>query len=183
MIDLEALDDYLMSDHAPDDSMGLSELDGFLTGIVVGPELIPPSEWLPAVWGGTEPAFESEAETRTVLGSIMGRYNEIVTSLKGNSDALDPMFWEGPEGEVIASDWAGGFLDAVALRSGAWRPLLDDDGAKQLMAPMFVLAGDITMTDDLTDEDELMAAAAEMIPECIANIRAFWLSIQGPSLH
>ena len=113
----------------------------------------------------------------------MGRYNEIVTSLKGNSDAFDPIFWEGPEGEVIASDWAGGFLDAVALRSGAWRPLFDDDGAKQLMAPMFMLAGDITITEDLTDEDELMAAAAEMIPECIANIRAFWLSIQGPSLH
>ena len=33
-IDLDALDDYLMSDHAPDDSMGLSDLDGFLTGIV-----------------------------------------------------------------------------------------------------------------------------------------------------
>ena len=28
-IDLDALDDYLMSDHAPDDSMGLSDLDGF----------------------------------------------------------------------------------------------------------------------------------------------------------
>ena len=39
-IDLDALDDYLMSDHAPDDSMGLSDLDGFLTGVVVGPELI-----------------------------------------------------------------------------------------------------------------------------------------------
>jgi len=35
-IDLDKLDDYLMSDHAPDDSMGLSDLDGFLTGIVVG---------------------------------------------------------------------------------------------------------------------------------------------------
>ena len=46
-IDLDALDDYLMSDHAPDDSMGLSDLDGFLTGVVVGPELIMPSEWLP----------------------------------------------------------------------------------------------------------------------------------------
>jgi hypothetical protein len=34
-IDLDALDDYLLSDHAPDDSMGLSDLDGFLTGIVV----------------------------------------------------------------------------------------------------------------------------------------------------
>ena len=31
-INLDALDDYLMSDHAPDDSMGLSDLDGFLTG-------------------------------------------------------------------------------------------------------------------------------------------------------
>jgi uncharacterized protein len=37
-IDLDALDDYLMSDHVPDGSMGLSDLDGFLTGIVVGPE-------------------------------------------------------------------------------------------------------------------------------------------------
>ena len=39
-IDLDALDDYLMSDRAPDDSMGLSDLDGFLTGVIVGPELI-----------------------------------------------------------------------------------------------------------------------------------------------
>ena len=36
-IDLDALDNYLMSDLAPDESMGLSDLDGFLTGIVVGP--------------------------------------------------------------------------------------------------------------------------------------------------
>ena len=36
-IDLDALDDYLMSDRAPDYSMKLSDLDGFLTGLVVGP--------------------------------------------------------------------------------------------------------------------------------------------------
>ena len=81
-IDLDALDDYLMSDHAPDDSMGLSDLDGFLTGIVVGPELILPSEWLPVIWGGEEPEFQTEDEMRTVLGTIMGRYNEIVACLE-----------------------------------------------------------------------------------------------------
>ena len=37
-IDLDILDDYLISNHAPDNSMGLSDLDGFLTGIAVGPE-------------------------------------------------------------------------------------------------------------------------------------------------
>ena len=124
-IDLDALDGYLMSDHAPDDSMGLSDLDGFLTGIVVGPELILPSEWLPVIWGGEEPEFETEAEMRTVLGTIMGRYNEIAACFNTDPDEFDPIFWEGPEGEVIASDWAGGFLDAVALRPKAWEPLIE----------------------------------------------------------
>ena len=41
-IDLDAPDNYLMSDFAPDDSMRLSDLDEFLTGIAVGPELIAP---------------------------------------------------------------------------------------------------------------------------------------------
>jgi uncharacterized protein len=116
-IDLDVLDDYLMSDHAPDDSMGLSDLDGFLTGIMVGPELILPSEWLPVIWGGEEPVFQTEDEMRTVLGTIMGRYNEIVACLDTNPDDFDPIFLEGPEGEVIASDWASGSIDAVALRA------------------------------------------------------------------
>ncbi len=42
--DLTALDEYLMSDESPDNCMQLSDLDGFLTAIVVGPKLIQPSE-------------------------------------------------------------------------------------------------------------------------------------------
>src|SRR3954467_6993957 len=103
-IDLDALDGYLGSDHAPDDSMGLSDLDGFLTGIVVGPELILPSEWLPVIWGGEEPEFETETEMQTVLGTIMGRYDEIVACLNSDPDDFDPVLLNGPEGEVIASD-------------------------------------------------------------------------------
>ena len=50
--DLDALDALLLSDRAPEEGMGLSDLDGFLTGIAVGPELVMPSEWLPVVWSG-----------------------------------------------------------------------------------------------------------------------------------
>ena len=173
-IDLDALDDYLMSDHAPDDSMGLSDLDGFLTGIVVGPELILPSEWLPVIWGGEGPQFQTEDEMRTVLGTIMGRYNEIVACFNGDPDEFDPIFWEGPEGEVIASDWAGGFLDVVALRPEAWKPLMDDDDAGRLMVPLLILNGDIPFNDSMGDEDEFYAEAPDMIPTCIAGIREFW---------
>jgi uncharacterized protein len=131
-----------MSDHAPDDSMGLSDLDGFLTGVVVGPELIMPSEWLPVIWGGEEPEFETEEEMRTVLGTIMDRYNEIAACFDSDPDEFDPIFLEGPEGDVIASDWAGGFLDAVALRPKAWEPLIRHRRAGIMMMPLMLVNGD-----------------------------------------
>lgn len=36
-VDLEALETFLTSDRLPPDSMMLSELDGFLTGLAIGP--------------------------------------------------------------------------------------------------------------------------------------------------
>jgi uncharacterized protein len=154
--------------------MGLSDLDGFLTGIVVGPELILPSEWLPMIWGGEELEFDTEDEMRTVLGTIMGRYNEIVACFHGNSGEFDPIFWEGPEGEVIASDWAGGFLDAVALRPEAWTPLMEHDDAGMLMLPLLLLNGDLEIDDSTDDEDAFLAEAPDMILMCIAGINEFW---------
>jgi hypothetical protein len=91
-IDLESLDRYLVSDHAPNNSMGLSDLDGFLTGIAIGPELIPPSEWLPVIWGDEEPEFVSEAELRSVLGTSMGRYIEITTCFGSDPSECEPIF-------------------------------------------------------------------------------------------
>ena len=108
----------------------------------------------------------------------MGRYNEIVACLDTDPDDFDPVFLEGPEGEVIASDWAGGFLDAVALRPTAWEPLIESDGAGILMAPLFVLNGDKEIDD--ANEDELLAQASDMIPTCIAGIHEFWRNYRKP---
>jgi uncharacterized protein len=58
------LDRFLMSDRSPPDSMMLSDLDGFLSGIAVGPELVLPSEWLPLVWDGEAPEFADESEAK-----------------------------------------------------------------------------------------------------------------------
>ena len=46
VVDLDALDAWLLSEDSPETSMVLSDMDGFLTGIIVGPEPIPPTEWL-----------------------------------------------------------------------------------------------------------------------------------------
>ena len=48
---LEALEDAL--DALPQDGlpMGISELNGFLTGVLLSPEQIMPSDWVPVIWG------------------------------------------------------------------------------------------------------------------------------------
>lgn len=173
-MDLDALDEYLLADHSPEDCMGLSDLDGFLTGIVVGPELILPSEWMPVIWGDEEPKLETEEEMRTVLGTIMGRYNEIVACFDNSPDEFDPIFWEGPEGDIIASDWAGGFLDAVSLRLQAWNPLTEDDNGWKLLVPLMRLNGDLPVEGGDTEEDAFFAEAPDMIPTCVKGIHQFW---------
>src|SRR6476620_3211727 len=101
-VDLEALEAFLMCDRAPADSMMLSDLDGFLTGIAIGPELLLPSEWLPLIWGGQAPEFADEAEAKVIVGAVMGRYNEILRQIA--DDACEPIFWARRGGTRIAAD-------------------------------------------------------------------------------
>ena len=76
--------------------MSLSDLDGFLTGVVVGPELIMPSEWTRVVWGGEGPDFESMDEALAIHGTTTGRHNDIRRRLDAEPQSFDPVFREGP---------------------------------------------------------------------------------------
>jgi uncharacterized protein len=186
VIDLGVLDRFLMSDAAPDNSMGLSDLDGFLTGILVGPDLVMPSEWLPRILGGEKPVFESTEQAQEVLAAIMGRYNEIAQSLDGHPDDLNPIYWENAEKNiVIAADWAEGFLEAVEMRADAWLPLIRDKKAGILLMPILALCGDreeqSMLPLDAETEAEIVAEAPEMIPVCVCAIRHFWHERMGQS--
>jgi uncharacterized protein len=182
-VDLEALDQFLMSDASPEDCMQLSDLDGFLTGIAIGPELVMPSEWLPAIWGGDEPVFESMEQAQTVIGTIMGRYNEILRELDTDPEGYEPVFWEGPDGEVIAADWAEGFVDAIRLRPEAWRPLLEDREALILLMPILALCGDAEggspLELDPEEDADLLAQAPDLIPACVVGMHGFWKERRG----
>lgn len=116
--------------------MGLSDLDGFLTGIVIGPELIMPSEWLPVIWGGDRPRFRSTQRAQTVMSALMSRYNEIAIGFQDQPPSFEPIFWETKDGLIIAADWAEGFNDAIRLRPKAWRPLVEDAVGSKLLRPI-----------------------------------------------
>ena len=147
---LDDLDYYLSSDSAPPECMLLSDLDGFLTGLVVGPEAIPPSEWLPVIWGGESPQFDDENQAQAVLGAIMGRYNEIVRQI--DEEMVQPILWRAGE-TVIASDWAYGFAQTIALRPRQWMKMVKSD-AGMLLLPIMMLCEAENLFDDLDIEEE-----------------------------
>src|SRR5260370_7232082 len=86
----------LLADLESDEAMLLTQLDGFLAGILICPDLILPGEWLPMVWGGSDsdaaPVFESTKEAYQPIPLIFHPYNSIVPDLHPGPAHSVPFF-------------------------------------------------------------------------------------------
>ena len=189
---LQELDEFLTSDGAPDRSMALSNLDGFLTAVAIGPDRIKPSEWLPRIWGDETPEFLSEEEANRVLGTILGRYNQIITQLRDNPGRYQPLIRQNEHGQIIAGDWVAGFIEGIALRSHGWQALLKSEKYRNYVAPIAVHITDAQGNHPLKPEESenvkaLIERAAELIPAAVRSIDGFFkqtrqLGEGGPKL-
>lgn len=125
--DVEWLELRLM-DHGNDDSMlSLSALDGFLTAVLSGPELVPPSQWWPVLWGGTPPEWSSEHEMKRALDLILGHMNILAHTLCYQPEHFIPVLMANHfEGQEIcnAEEWCFGYLRGMVL--GNWPALPDE---------------------------------------------------------
>lgn len=125
--EVEWLEKRLM-DHGNDDSMlSLSALDGFLTAVLSSPELVPPSQWWPVLWGGTPPEWPSEREMKRTLDLILGHMNILAHTLCYQPKHFIPVLMANyVEGQEIcnAEDWCFGYLRGMAL--GNWPALPDE---------------------------------------------------------
>jgi len=72
---------FLTSPAAPKGAMSPMELDGYLTGVVVSPDLLLHSRWIDRIWGENEPAFDSLDQLQTVITAVMDHYNAIIAAL------------------------------------------------------------------------------------------------------
>ena len=68
--DLDRLHDLLNAIPAERDGMTIGELDGYVAALIVCPDTIPPSEWLPAVWG-EDHEFGDVAEAEATIAAVM----------------------------------------------------------------------------------------------------------------
>lgn len=166
-----------------DEVMMVPELDGFLTGLLVCPEMILPSEWLPVVWGGDGPVFEDQTEANEILGLIMALYNDI-TSRLDDPDTYEPLLDQDIDGTFLWEFWAEEFGKAIGLRPWAWSTFKDrpeDDpaaGAFMMLAALATIARATDEDPDLYDEldEQISYEAPQMIATCVMELHQDRLS-------
>ena len=168
---------FLVGRQAPPTAMTFEMLDGFLTALVIGPEPVSPSEYLPEVWGtndGHGPTWDSGEQAQYVFDLLIKHWNSIAALRL--ADAPHVPFIEHftlvPTGEA----WADGFLTGIDLRHDAWQPIFDDSRADQIVFPILAMTSDAPSEVREEFTLEMRAATVEQLPALLQLIAAYWRS-------
>ncbi|WP_067738331.1 UPF0149 family protein [Novosphingobium naphthalenivorans] len=185
---LDELDQLLLNQ--PDDCMLLSQLDGFLAGVIVSPDLILPGQWLKVVWGGGDgdgaPDFADTASFQHALDLIMHHYHTTLASLD-RPGAFEPVFEEDTQtGETLWELWVEGFCQAMDLAPDGWERIAvgGDPGATAALAGFMALKAldDGRSGISRDEEDQWDREAPDLIPMWVEMLHE-WRRENDPNRH
>lgn len=179
--EFEQLDDILMKYGHDDSILCVSELDGFLTAIVSGPDLIQPSHWLPEIWGGEEhsPEWESEQEFQQFMSLVIRHMNAIIEVLIEAPEHYEAMLMVNNTGKnpvYIAEEWAFGFMKGVDL--GDWSELPDDIQTWLDVIDLHGREENFPILHKMSLEEHQQTV--KEIDHAVRELHAFWLSKREP---
>jgi len=171
-----------------EETMLIEELDGFIAGLLVCPDLIKPGEWLPIVWGrggaDTQPVFDDLDHVNRVLSLLMEHYNDVVRTLIDHPDRYSPLFpVDRRNGDILWEIWIEGFEKAVNLRPATWQELLIADAEtatamRGMLALVDIARGDRRLPTK--DRDALTATAPDDIARWIVTLNEWRLAHYRP---
>lgn len=159
----------------------ISELDGFFTAIVSGPELIPPSQWLPAVWGDFEPEWESEEEFQNIVGLMINIMNSIATTLMEAPEEFEADFEYREVDEqvyLIVDEWCEGYWQGISLAADSWH--IESTDMSILLSPILAFSSQLGWKGHEFNEQESDNLKRAIIPN-VRDIHAYWLARRASS--
>lgn len=121
----------------------LEALDGFLTALVIGPDLVMPSEFFQVIKQGASEddslVFETTEEASTFFHLVMKLWNGINDDFRYREVHLSIL--DGDDiGMPKGNDWAQGFIKGTHLRFEPWRDIANDEARGGLFVPIWALA-------------------------------------------
>lgn len=181
--EFDELDAFLMAEGRPAAIMDIAMLDGFLTAILIGPNTLLPSQWLPLVWGETKDdpmAFDTDSQMKRIIELIMRLYNDRARGLQEGVDLYDPIVYtreEDGKSVSIIDEWCTGFMRGVQMDPEGWDPLFQSDEDAALLMPM-ILYGTESGLEQLQQNEPLRNRhqnLADALGICVISIRDYWL--------
>ncbi len=172
--EIEWLDDLVGSENFLLESMSVPRLDGFMTALVIGPDPVPPAEYLPEIWGTSldDPPFEDAEQEEFVTALLERHWNTIATRVEQGYPVRPPLLDDALSDD--ASEWANGFMLGMAIRERGWQKLIRDPQGAALVGPIACLAASAEDTDEAELSPEAVADIVAQLPELVAGIAAFW---------
>lgn len=89
-------------------------INGFLTALLIAPEFVSPTDWLPALMGGIE--FPGEGSVQRLVDIVMLRYGEINDAVLAREIGHEIRELSAQE----LTDWAAGFSRVTSTLPHAW---------------------------------------------------------------
>ena len=187
--ELDWLDDFLLNRIDDDTDVGdrdegiidLSSLDGFFTAVVSGPGMIPPSRWIPSVWGDFEPEWESQQAAEQALSLLMRYMNSVAAFLIKDPQNYEPLFMghdDEEESVTIVDDWCEGYMRGVELDAASWQ--MDSMDMMILLAPIKFFTIDYGQESyDGFSHTELENLQKAITPN-VLQIHAHWMQRRMP---
>ncbi|MBM2294121.1 UPF0149 family protein [Sulfitobacter pseudonitzschiae] len=173
--ELDRLDQLLSALPKENLPMTLSELDGYVTGILLCPDIIAPSEWLSNVWGETGDAnFPDIPTAEATISAVMKHYNSVAMLLT-QTPWIEPIYEVDPNSdETLWEAWINGFACALRLRPDEWTTVLergDEETQSSLIFLMSLQEINVGISKFTEEEiDEIDIEAPDIIPNCVATI-------------
>jgi uncharacterized protein len=183
--EIDRLEELLSDLEVMPDEMCVSELDGYIAGLLLCPEMIMPSEWLAEVWGlDGEPEFESIEQAQATIGAVMAHYNRVSENLANRGKSYEIVLEQDEVGgEPFWEFWIAGFEQAMRLRPEAWRAYFDADDTKVeaafscMCGLLEIQLGESSLPKDM--QDNLQEHACNLIPEMVVRMND-WIKSQAP---
>ncbi|MGD8841975.1 MAG: UPF0149 family protein [Gammaproteobacteria bacterium] len=178
------IDDKLMQYGSDESVLDVSELDGFFAALACAPDVVLPSQWLPAMWGGEAlmPEWESRAEVESFSRSMMALHEAVMEGM--NRDDYGALFLERTTNGrtyTVVDEWCNGFLRGMSL----WGPLSAADAAftEDCLQQVRLFATDAgyRQLESMTD-DEVEARQQQIEPD-VRRLFQHFVAQRRPAPH
>ncbi len=174
---LERIDDNTDTEDKDEGILDVSELDGLFVAIVSGPTLIPPSQWLAAIWGDFEPVWENEQAFQDIFSLMVRHMNGIASGLMEHPEDFEPLFLQRKvKGKwyTLVDDWCSGYVRGVELAANQW-----DIGGREMnmmLMPIRTFASDDGWQVLEKFNDSEIEKIQQKISPAAREIHGYWLA-------